>query len=146
MHLTQYTDYSLRVLIHLGLQPDGRLCTIHDIAESYGVSENHLMKVVHGLSRLGYVDAVRGRKGGLRLARDPHSISIGRVVRETEEDLVLVECFDAARDTCRITEACALRHALGEARAAFFKVLDGYRLSDLLRPKARLARLLQIPA
>ena len=146
MHLTQFTDYSLRVLIYLGLRGDRGLCTIHDIAGQYGISENHLMKVVHGLSRLGYVDAVRGRNGGLRLARDPAAISIGAVVRATEDDMALVECFDSARNECRITEACTLRHALGEAHQAFFRVLDGYRLSDLLRPKARLARLLKIPA
>jgi Rrf2 family transcriptional regulator, nitric oxide-sensitive transcriptional repressor len=146
MHLTRFTDYSLRVLIYLGLQPAGRLCTIRDIADHYGISENHLMKVVHGLSRLGYVDALRGRGGGLRLARDPQAISIGAVVRQTEDDMTIVECFDAERDTCRITDVCALRHALGEATAAFFHVLDEYKLSDLLRPKARLARLLQIPA
>ena len=146
MHLTQYTDYSLRVLIYLGLQPADRLSTIHDIADHYGVSENHLMKVVHGLSRLGYVDAVRGRGGGLRLAQKPQAISIGAVARATEDDRALVECFDAERNTCRITEACALRHALGEATAAFLHVLDEYRLSDLLRPKARLVQLLNIPA
>ncbi len=146
MHLTQYTDYSLRVLIYLGLQPQGRLSTIRDIARHYRVSENHLMKVVHGLSRLGYVDAVRGRNGGLRLARAPQAISIGAVVRQTEEDMTIVECFDPARDTCRITEACSLRHALGEATAAFLHVLDEYRLSDLLRPKAQLVQLLNIPA
>lgn len=146
MHLTQYTDYSLRVLIYLGLQPAGQLCTIRDIADRYGISENHLMKVVHGLSRLGYVDAVRGRGGGLRLARDPDSISIGAVVRQTEDDVTIVECFDTEHSTCCITDVCALRRALGKATGAFFGVLDGYRLSDLLRPKPRLARLLQIPA
>lgn len=146
MHLTQYTDYSLRVLIYLGLQPEGGLSTIRDIAGHYGISENHLMKVVHGLSRLGYVDALRGRGGGLRLARAPEAISIGAVVRRTEDDMTVVECFDAKHDTCPITEACALRRALGEATAAFFRVLDEYTLRDLLRPKARLTRLLNIPA
>ena len=143
MRLTQFTDYSLRVLIYLGVRGP-HLCTIHDIADRYDISENHLMKVVNGLSRLGYVDAVRGRNGGLRLARDPQAISIGAVVRQIEADVALVECFDAKANTCRITEACVLRQALGEARDAFFAVLDGYRLSDLLRPKTRLARLLEL--
>jgi Rrf2 family nitric oxide-sensitive transcriptional repressor len=146
MRLTQFTDYSLRVLIYLGLNSDGGLCTIRDIADHYRISENHLMKVVHGLSCLGYVDAVRGRGGGLRLARDPRAIAIGQVIRETEDDLAVVECFDPARNECCITDACALRHALAEARQAFFAVLDGYALSDLLRPKAKLARLLQMSA
>jgi Rrf2 family transcriptional regulator, nitric oxide-sensitive transcriptional repressor len=146
MRLTQFTDYSLRVLIYLGLNGEGGLSTIHDIAHHYRISENHLMKVVNGLSRLGYVDAVRGRGGGLRLARAPEQIRIGAIVREIEADTALVECFDPAQNACRITEACALRHALAEAQRAFFAVLDGYRLSDLLRPKAKLARLLELPA
>ncbi|MBV8535201.1 MAG: Rrf2 family transcriptional regulator [Alphaproteobacteria bacterium] len=146
MRLTQFTDYSLRVLIYLGLNDEGPLCTIRDIARQYGISENHLMKVVHGLSQLGYVDAVRGRGGGLRLARPPEEITVGAVVREIEKDPVLVECFDPQRNECCITEACALRHALFEAQRAFFAVLDRYRLSDLLRPKTKLMRLLQIPA
>lgn len=146
MRLTQFTDYSLRVLIYLGLNGGGELSTIRDIAGHYRISENHLMKVVNGLSRLGYVDAVRGRGGGLRLARAPEQIGIGAIVREIEEDTALVECFDPAQNACCITEACALRHALAEAQLAFFAVLDEYRLSDLLRPKAKLLRLLQIPA
>lgn len=145
MHLTQFTDYALRVLIYLGLRGP-ELSTIHDIAGHYGISENHLMKVVNGLSRLGYVDAVRGRNGGLRLAKEPRAISIGAVVRELEDGRPVVECFDPRDNTCRITEACELRHALGEAQAAFFAVLDDYHLSDLVRPKARLKSLLQLPA
>ena len=146
MRLTQFTDYSLRVLIYLGLNDDGPLCTIRDIARHYEISENHLMKVVHGLSQLGYVDAVRGRGGGLKLARPPERISVGDVVREIEKDTALVECFDTADNVCCITEACALRHALAEAQRAFFAVLDRYRLSDLLRPRTKLLRLLRIPA
>ncbi|HTY68295.1 MAG TPA: Rrf2 family transcriptional regulator [Alphaproteobacteria bacterium] len=146
MRLTQFTDYSLRVLIYLGLNDEGPLCTIRDIARHYKISENHLMKVVHGLSQLGYVDAVRGRGGGLKLARSPDLIRVGDVVRDIEKDTVLVECFDADRNACCITEACALRHALAEAQRAFFAVLDRYRLSDLLRPRTTLQRLLRMPA
>jgi Rrf2 family nitric oxide-sensitive transcriptional repressor len=146
MRLTQFTDYSLRVLIYLGLNGDGRLRTIRDIARHYRISENHLMKVVHGLAQLGYVDAVRGRGGGLRLARAPEQITVGAVVREIEKDTALVECFDPTQNACCITEACALRHALFEARRAFFAVLDRYRLSDLLRPRAKLVRLLELSA
>ncbi len=146
MRLIQFTDYSLRVLIYLGLNDEGPLCTIRDIARHYKISENHLMKVVHGLAQLGYVDAVRGRGGGLKLARSPDQIMVGDVVRDIEKDRVLVECFDADQNTCCITEACALRHALAEAQRAFFAVLDRYRLTDLLRPRATLQRLLRIPA
>ncbi len=145
MRLTQYSDYSLRVLMYLGLR-DGELCTIRDIAERYAISENHLMKVVHGLAKLGFVRTERGRNGGLRLARRPDAISIGAVVRRTEDDFALVECMNPTSNECPITDACVLRHVLGEAREAFFDALDNYRLSDLLRPAKRLAGLLDLPA
>ena len=145
MRLTVFSDYSLRVLIYLGLRAP-ELATIADIAGHYGISENHLMKVVHGLVRLGYVESLRGRGGGLRLAERPEAIVVGEVVRATERDTAVVECFDAERNACRITAACELRHALAAAQDAFYAVLDGYRLSDLLRPKARLSKLLSLPA
>ena len=143
MRLTVFSDYSLRVLMYLGLSAP-KLATIADIAGHYGISENHLMKVVHGLVQCGYVDSLRGRGGGLRLAAKPEAVVIGEVVRATEGDTALVECFDPPRDACRITRACALRHALAEARDAFYAVLDAYTLADLLRPKARLSKLLQL--
>jgi Rrf2 family nitric oxide-sensitive transcriptional repressor len=92
MRLTAYTDYSLRVLMRLALRPQ-ELTTIADIARAYRISEHHLMKVVHQLGRAGYIETVRGRGGGLRLARDPTAIWLGDVVRRTEPDLDLVECF-----------------------------------------------------
>lgn len=137
MRLTRHTDYALRMLMFLGIA-GGRRASIHDIAGCYGISENHLMKVAHGLGRLGFIETIRGRNGGLRLARPPGEIRIGDVVRRTEEDLSLVECFGAA-NACRITQSCALRGMLGEALAAFLSVLDRYTLQDLLRPRARLA-------
>ncbi len=137
MRLTRYTDYALRTLMFLGLA-DGRLSSIRDIAERYGISENHLMKVVHRLGLLGYVETIRGRNGGLRLARPPGEIRLGDVVRQTEEDLALVECFGPAI-ACRITESCRLRGILDEALSAFLAVLDRYTLQDLLRPRNLLA-------
>jgi Rrf2 family nitric oxide-sensitive transcriptional repressor len=145
MRLTSYTDYSLRVLMYVGLRGD-KPSTIADIAASYGISQNHLTKVVHGLAKLGYLRTERGRGGGLRLARPPEAISIGAVVRELETGAPLVECFDAGEDACPITGACVLRRALGEAHTAFMQALDAYRLSDLLRPATRLARLLDLAA
>ncbi len=145
MRLSVFSDYSLRVLIYLGLKAP-ELGTIADIARHYDISENHLMKVAHGLVRLGYVESLRGRGGGLRLAEKPEAIIVGEVVRATEHDTALVECFDRETNGCRITEACALRHALAEAREAFYAVLDEYRLSDLLAPKKRLSRLLELSA
>lgn len=134
MRLTRYTDYSFRVLIYLGLCQD-RLCSIHEIAEAYGISESHLMKVVQALGQNGYVATRRGRSGGLKLARPPHEISVGAVVRYMEENVALVDCFSAA-DNCQIAGPCRLQHIMKEALEAFRTILDGYTLADLLRPRA----------
>jgi Rrf2 family nitric oxide-sensitive transcriptional repressor len=144
MRLTRYTDYSLRTLIYLGLS-EPRQSSIAEIAHAYGISENHLTKVVHQLGRLGLIRTTRGRGGGLRLGKPPHEIVVGAVVRQTEEDLALVECF--ASGACAITAPCRLRRALGEALAAFLAVLDGYTLKDLLGEGSggEIARLLEIP-
>ncbi|GJD42563.1 HTH-type transcriptional repressor NsrR [Methylobacterium cerastii] len=129
MRLTRYTDYALRTLIYVGLH-ERRQSSIAEIARAYGISESHLTKVVHQLGRLGLIQTTRGRGGGLRLAKPPADIIVGAVVRQTEEDLALVECF--AGGACAITAPCRLRRALGEALAAFLAVLDGYTLADLL--------------
>ena len=138
MRLTRYTDYALRVLIHLGAQPD-RICSIAEIARGYGISQNHLMKVAHDLGKAGYVEGVRGRSGGIRLARPPETINVGAVVREMEEGFDLVEC-----DTCTIAPACELTRILDEALAAFMNVLDRYTLADLLKRQTKLLRLLGV--
>lgn len=144
MQLTRYSDYSLRVLIYLALAPE-RLATIEGIARSYGVSEGHLKKVVHQLGLRGYVETVRGRGGGLRLARPADEIRIGEVVRATEENLALVECMDPATSDCVIESACGLRPVLREALAAFLAVLDGYTLADLVARRRRpLVALLEV--
>jgi Rrf2 family nitric oxide-sensitive transcriptional repressor len=142
MRLTTFSDYSFRVLIYLGAAPEG-LATIESISAAYGISSNHLMKVVHRLAQLGYVETVRGKGGGMRLARPPGAINVGEVLRATEDSFDLVECMDDG--DCRITRACVLRHALGEARDAFLKVLDGYTLADLLSPARPLAKVLLAP-
>lgn len=129
MRLTRYTDYALRTLIYVGLN-EPRQSSIGEIARAYGISENHLTKVVHQLGRLGLVRTIRGRGGGLRLARPPSEIGIGAVVRLTEEDLALVECFGSGH--CVITAPCRLRRVLGEALSAFLGILDRYTLADLL--------------
>jgi Rrf2 family nitric oxide-sensitive transcriptional repressor len=139
MRLRTYTDYSLRVLIRLALRPD-ELTTIADIASGYGISENHLMKVVHQLGIAGYVETVRGRNGGLRLARSPARINVGEVVRRMEADLDIVPCFNAA-GACAIEPACILKGALDEALDAFLAVLDRHTLADLARPRRRLSAL-----
>jgi Rrf2 family nitric oxide-sensitive transcriptional repressor len=131
MRLTVYTDYSLRVLMYVALHPDRRP-TIGQIASSYGISRNHVMKVVHQLGVAGYIETVRGQSGGMRLRRSAEEINLGEVVRRTEPDLALVPCFEPTNSSCVITPACKLRRALHEARAAFLAVLDGYSLADLV--------------
>lgn len=143
MRLTQYTDYSLRVLIYLGLQP-GRRSTIKEISERYHISRNHLVKVVHRLGTLGYIRTVRGKKGGITLGRSPPDVCLGQIVRDTEDNLALVECFNPAINACCITPACSLSNVLGEALQAFLGVLDRYTLADLLGQSDDLRRLLNL--
>jgi Rrf2 family nitric oxide-sensitive transcriptional repressor len=141
MRLTAFTDYSLRVLMYLGVHRD-RVATIREIARAHGISENHLTKVVQDLARSGYVETIRGRGGGLRLALPPENINLADVVRDAERRETFVECFDADASQCRIAPACVLKGALRSAFDAFFSALGGYTLADLLAPRARLARLM----
>lgn len=144
MHITRYTDYSLRVLIYLAEQGD-RLATIQEIADSYEISKNHLMKVVHQLNKKGYIETIRGKKGGMRLHRAPNEINIGVLVRETEQDLSIVECF-SAKNACKITSVCGLKGMFNQALKAFLDTLDNYTLADVIQDHHRpqLVRLLQI--
>ena len=140
MRLTHLSDYSLRVLMYAGAVPR-RLVTIQEIAKAYGISENHLMKVVHGLARQGYIETVRGRGGGIRLARPASEITVGSVIRAMEDDFALVECF-RTDNTCRITPVCRLRRALQQALEAYFEVLDNWTLAELVaKPAAILGQL-----
>jgi Rrf2 family transcriptional regulator, nitric oxide-sensitive transcriptional repressor len=142
MRLTSFTDYTLRVLIYLGAQKeDGRLATISDIAAAYGISENHLMKVVNHLAQEGHVETIRGKGGGMRLARAPEKINIGDVVRGAEEDMALVECFQRHGASCPIAPACTLSALMHRALDAFLAVLDRQTLADLLEPRAQLMKI-----
>lgn len=144
MRLTAYTDYSLRVLIYLGVRGEG-LATTGELAQTYGLSANHLMKIIHNLGKLGYIETVRGRGGGMRLAGDPEEINLGQVVRQMEPDFAIAGCFDAGRHAgCVITPACRLQVVLEKAVAAFLDVLDQHTLADLLRNRNRLRSLLNI--
>lgn len=147
MRLTVYTDFSLRVLMFVAVQPE-RLPTIAEIAASYGISKNHLMKVVYELGQAGYIETVRGKNGGLRLAQQPRDVVLGEVVRRTEPDMALVPCFDPVKTPCVLTPACILRRALHEARSAFLAVLDAYTLADLVENRGALSALLaqSVPA
>ncbi len=143
MRLTTFSDYSLRVLIYLGTNAD-RVSTSGEIARAYGISENHLVKVVHYLGQRGYIETNRGKGGGMRLARAPERINIGGVLRETE-DMQLVECFDRESSACRIDPACLLKGMLKGAVEAFFADLDRYSLADLLEARPKLAKVLLDP-
>ena len=143
MRLTVYTDYALRLLMYLAVKED-QLATIAEIAKSFDISRNHLMKVAHQLGVAGYVETVRGRGGGLRLAKPVEAIGLGEVVRHTEPDMAIVQCFKPLNAPCIIRPCCVLRRALDKANDAFMAVLDGYTLSDLVRPRGRLVNLLGI--
>jgi Rrf2 family transcriptional regulator, nitric oxide-sensitive transcriptional repressor len=140
MRLTLHTDYALRVLTHVAIA-DGKLIRISDIAETFAISKQHLMKVVHHLSQKGYLETVRGHGGGIRLRPLPQEINVGQVVRETEESLYLVGCLEQ-RGYCQIERICVLRGALHDATKAFLTVLDGYTLADLIKPQQALSSLL----
>lgn len=132
MRLTQYTDFSLRILIYLGLRRE-TLSTIQAISDSYGISKNHLMKVAQELARQGYIESVRGQGGGLRLKRRAEKIRLGQLIKDMEPDMELVECFRSGNE-CAITASCRLPAMLEGALRAFIREMDNYTLADLLGP------------
>jgi Rrf2 family nitric oxide-sensitive transcriptional repressor len=142
MHLTQFSDYALRVAIYLGCHP-GALVSVEEISRAYGISRHHLVKVVQVLTDLGVVESQRGRSGGMRLLKDPAKINVGWLVRRTEPHFDLVECFDAETNTCPIAPACGLKGALQRAQLAFLAVLDEYSLDHFLRRRSDLVPLLE---
>jgi len=144
MQLTQYTDFALRVLIALAVSPDER-ATVSDVSRAYGISRHHLVKVVGRLAELGYVQTVRGKGGGMRLARRPQQIGIGAVVRDMEAELGVVECLKAGGGHCVIAPACHLKTILHGATGKFLRELDNHTLAEVLGQRAQLGRLLGIP-
>lgn len=132
MNITRFTDYSLRTLIYLSLHDDSnQVITIKEVADQYGISKNHLMKVVQDLNAKNYINATRGKNGGIRLSRPPEEINIGELVRAVEQELTLVECF-GDNNQCVITPACQLKNMFAEAMENFFSCLDKYTLKDLV--------------
>jgi len=136
MRLTQYTDYSLRVLIYLAYRRD-QIVTITELADFYSISRNHLVKVVHNLGIQGYILTTRGKHGGLRLARPANEIGIGEVVRKMEPDFELLECFNELTDQCVITKSCSLKSVLINARDEFLATLDQYTVADAVKRPAK---------
>ena len=133
MQLTRYTDYAVRVLLHVGARDEGDLSSIAEIAQVYGISKDTLKKIVQDLNQAGFVTAVRGRNGGLKLGRPAEDITIGAIVRHTETGFDLVDC-----SSCLIAPACTLPRILNEATQAFLAVLDRYTLADVLSRRADL--------
>ncbi|AGK53782.1 RrF2 family transcriptional regulator [Bacillus sp. 1NLA3E] len=132
MHLTTYTDYSLRVLIYLAAKKNNELSNIKEIAEIYDISKNHLMKIIYNMGKMGYIETIRGRNGGVRLAKLPSEINIGEIIRKTEEDFYIVECFEHHNNKCIMTPVCSLKHILNTALEQFLQVLDQYTLDDIV--------------
>lgn len=129
MQITQFTDYGLRTLMYLAAQPE-RMCSVRVVAEHYGISYNHLVKVVHRLAQEGYLSSSKGKGGGIRLAHDASKLQIGDLVQKLEPNMHLVECFDRETNTCKIIAGCRLKHYLAEANRAFIDNLNRHSLQD----------------
>jgi Rrf2 family transcriptional regulator, nitric oxide-sensitive transcriptional repressor len=142
VHLTQFSDYGLRLAIFLGCHT-GRAVSVDEVSRAFGISRHHLVRVVQTLTDVGVVETQRGRGGGMRLARDPSEINVGWLVRQTEPHFNLVECFDHATNTCPIAPACGLKGALFRAQQAFLSVLDEYTLDDFQARRSQLVPLLE---
>lgn len=143
MRLTLHTDYALRVLMYVSMKGD-ELATIGEIVDHFDISKGHIMKVVHELGQLGYLETTRGKNGGLALARKPSQICVGTLVRQVERELGVVGCLQGTDGFCRIENCCVLRCALRDATKAFLSVLDGYTLEDLIKPRRSLKLLLDL--
>jgi Rrf2 family nitric oxide-sensitive transcriptional repressor len=141
VRLTVHSDYAFRILIHLASRPE-ETTSVAAIAEAFGISTHHLAKVGLVLARAGFVESQRGAAGGMRLARSADAICLGDVLRKTEPDFHLVECFNAETNGCILTGACALQDVLRKAQRAFLEVLDGYTVADLIRSRTLRQRLL----
>jgi Rrf2 family nitric oxide-sensitive transcriptional repressor len=141
MHLTIFSDYTLRVLMYLALEP-GRLATISNIAQAYDISENHLMKVVNQLARAGVIESLRGRGGGIRLALPANEIRLGQIIRASEGAAPIVECLGEQQSNCCIAQVCRLTDILVQAFEALYKSLDQYTLADLVSDRRPLNKIL----
>lgn len=131
MQLTSFTDYGLRTLMYLARKPETK-SSVKEVADYYGISRNHLVKIVHKLAQLGYIQSTKGKGGGITIAPDTLNISLADIVRELEPSMDLVECFDKVNNTCRITNSCQLKHYLFEAKQSFMATLAKYTLADTI--------------
>lgn len=143
MRLSAYSDYSIRVLMQTALRHPDRV-TVDEVADTFGISRHHLVKVVHDLGRSGYLETRRGIGGGFTLARPPEEIRLGDIVRLGEESETVIDCMDRSNRSCRLLPYCRLKGVLDEAAAAFFAVLDGYTLADLLKQPSKMRAVLKL--
>lgn len=141
MKMNLRTDYALRMLMYLAVKAENG-CTINDVADAYGLSRNHLQKVAQRLRDLGLVETIRGRTGGIRLARPVEGINLGRVVRAMEENLAPVECMRGTSGDCVLIPACRLRTMFSKAMDGYMSVLDAYTLADIVENRNELAALM----
>ena len=141
MRLTTFTDYTIRVLIYSAIHPE-QIVTVGELAEKYEISRNHLTKVIHYLGQQGYVETLRGKGGGIRLATPAEKINLGQLIRDTEKNSFLAECFNKESCHCKILPACRLTGILREAQEAFYQVLGQYTIADLIVNAAKLDNLL----
>lgn len=142
MQLTQFTDYSLRALIYITLKKGS--CTIKDITDAYSISNNHLIKIIHNLSKMGLIKTIRGKNGGILMAASPETINLGQLIMELEPNFDLVPCFNKEKANCCIAPACKLKSVLYEAQRAFLQILEQYTLADVLHNPSELSALLRI--
>lgn len=142
MQLTQFTDYSLRALIYITLRKES--CTIKDITEAYGISNNHMIKIIHNLAKLKLIKTIRGKNGGILMAAQPEAINLGQLIVQLEPHFDLVPCFNKEKANCCIAPVCKLKGVLHEAQAAFMSVLKRYTLADVVYNKKELSALLNI--
>lgn len=143
MRVTKFSDYALRVLIYLACKPNEGLTTISQLAEAYSISAHHVRMVVHKLGQLGYINSIQGKGGGFELAQEPDEILVGDVIRETENDFFIVECFNP-EGTCPIVKACKLQHILADALNAFIDTLNQYTLADITDNKRSIMKQIKV--
>jgi len=142
MQLTQFTDYSLRALIYIALKNE--ICTINDIAQAYHISSHHLVKIIHNLSKMGIINTIRGKSGGIVMAEKPSNINLGELIVNLEPNFDLVPCFNKEKSNCCIAPVCKLKQILFKAKEQFIGVLKEYTLEDILENKSNLKELLRI--
>ncbi|KTD16711.1 Rrf2 family transcriptional regulator [Legionella jordanis] len=140
MQLTQFTDYSLRALIYIALKKE--LCTINDIAKAYGISSNHLVKIIHNLAKMGIIRTLRGKSGGIVMAKNPADLNLGELIIKLEPHFDLVPCFNKEKANCCIAPACKLKRILFDAKENFIAILKQYSLADILDNPIELKSLL----